>query len=92
MSQCPVCSRKLKTDNPQKGDISWETTYCSHYCRLYDEQKLEQVPFAGGNKHHHWGIGITKAPLLSKQLQIFAAGGGFGPTTPCSKHTTNTTA
>lgn len=52
MSQCPVCSRKLKTNNPQKGDISWETTYCSHYCRLYDEQKLEQVPFEGGNKHH----------------------------------------
>ena len=49
---CPVCSRKLKTDNPQKGDICWETTYCAHYCRLYDEQKLEQVPFAGGNKHH----------------------------------------
>ncbi len=53
MSQCPVCSRKLKTNNPQKGDISWETTYCSHYCRLYDEQKLEKVPFAGGNKHHN---------------------------------------
>ncbi|HIF03529.1 MAG TPA: hypothetical protein EYQ84_09675 [Nitrospinaceae bacterium] len=49
---CPVCSRKLKTENPQKGDISWEITYCTHYCRLYDEQKLEQVPFAGGNKHH----------------------------------------
>ena len=50
---CPVCSRKLKTENPQKGDICWETTYCAHYCRLYDEQKLEQVPFAGGNKHHN---------------------------------------
>ena len=53
MSQCPVCSRKLRTENPQKGDISWEITYCSHYCRLYDEQKLEQVMFAGGNKHHN---------------------------------------
>ena len=53
MTQCPVCSRKLKNDNPQKGDVAWETTYCAHYCRLFDERKLEKVPFKGGNKHHN---------------------------------------
>ena len=53
MTQCPVCSRKLKNDNPQKGDVAWETTYCSHYCRLFDERSLTKVPFKGGNKHHN---------------------------------------
>ena len=50
---CAVCSRTLKTDNPQKGDICWETTYCSHYCRLYAQNKLEKVPFKNQNKHHN---------------------------------------
>ena len=50
---CPVCSRPVNCDNPQKGDTSWETVYCSHYCRLFDERGLTKVPFKGGNKHHN---------------------------------------
>jgi len=71
---CPVCSRKLKTENPQKGDISWEITYCTHYCRLYDEQKLEQVPFAGGNKHHKnkrtWPKIIIKCDMCGEDVVL----------------------
>ena len=50
--KCPVCTRPVKSENPQKGDLAWEDTYCSTYCRLYDERGLEKVPFEGGNKHH----------------------------------------
>ena len=51
--KCPVCSRNINNHNPQKGDVAWETTYCSHYCRLFDERGLTKVPFKGGNKHHN---------------------------------------
>lgn len=51
--KCPVCSRTLNNHNPQKGEVAWETVYCSHYCRLYDERGLTKVPFKGGNKHHN---------------------------------------
>jgi len=64
---CPVCSRRVKTDNPQKGDVAWETVYCSHYCRLYDEQKLEKVPFNGGNKHHK---GKLKWPSIKTKCEM----------------------
>ena len=68
---CPVCSRRVKTDNPQKGDVAWETVYCSHYCRLYDEQKLEKVPFNGGNKHHKGNSsGRQSRPSVKCAIQI----------------------
>ena len=31
--------------SPQKGDCAYEENYCSKYCRLYDERKLEWVAY-----------------------------------------------
>ena len=51
---CAVCSRKLRTENPQKGDICWETTYCSHYCRLFMmNRNLSKSLSRAENKHHN---------------------------------------
>ena len=49
---CPVCSRLIKSLNPQKGDLAYEDTYCSKYCRLFHTQKLKMVPFDGDSVHH----------------------------------------
>ena len=51
--QCPVCSRKMNTNIPLKGDLAWEETYCSRYCRAFDDKKLKMVSFEGNNKHHN---------------------------------------
>ena len=71
---CPVCSRTVKSENPQKGEVSWETTYCSHYCRLFDERKLTKVPFKGGNKHHNnklaWPIIKVKCDMCEKEATL----------------------
>ena len=52
MKPCPVaeCGRPIKADNPSKGDRIYEETYCSHYCRIFDEQGLERIPRL--NKYH----------------------------------------
>ena len=50
---CPVCSRPIKYMSPQKGDLAYEETYCSKYCRLFDAQNLELVPFDGGSPYHN---------------------------------------
>jgi len=52
--KCPVCERIIKAHHPQKGDRLYEEDYCSHYCRLFDSQNLENVQV--GNSKHHSGI------------------------------------
>jgi len=49
---CPLtqCGRPIRADNPSKGDRIYEEIYCSHYCRLFDEQGLERLPRL--NKYH----------------------------------------
>mgnify|MGYP003636403193 FL=1 len=51
--QCPVCPRKMNTNRPMKGDLACEETYCSRYCRAFDEKKLKRVPFESDNKHQN---------------------------------------
>ena len=60
---CPVCTRPVKSLKPQKGDLAWEETYCSTYCRLYDERGLEKVPFDGGCKHHNNKLRWPRIPI-----------------------------
>jgi len=60
---CPVCSRPVKHLSPQKGDMVWEETYCSKYCRLFDEQGLEMVPFDGGSVHHKNKLRWPRIPI-----------------------------
>ena len=62
-TNCPVCSRSFNPLNPQKGDLAWEETYCSNYCRLFDERGLEKVPFDGGNKHHKNKLRWPRIPI-----------------------------
>ena len=47
---CPVCDRAIRAENPSKGDSVYEEHYCSHYCRLFEEQGLEKIPRL--NKYH----------------------------------------
>ena len=47
---CPVCDREIRAENPSKGDSIYEEQYCSHYCRLFEEQGLEKIPRL--NKYH----------------------------------------
>ena len=49
---CPICSRKLNTNKPQKGESVYDTIYCSKYCRIFDERKLEKIPYSSRNKYH----------------------------------------
>ena len=73
-NSCPVCSRIVKSENPQKGEVSWETTYCSHYCRLFDERNLTKIPFKGGNKHHNnklaWPKIKVKCDMCEKEATL----------------------
>ena len=85
---CPVCTRPVKSENPQKGDLAWEDTYCSTYCRLYDERGLEKVPFEGGNKHHKnknantrrllQGKGVVLRNPINLQVKVEMGGGNPG--------------
>ena len=71
---CPVCSRPVKCDTPQKGDVAWEEHYCSKYCRLFDEKGLEKVPFAGDCPHHNnklrWPVIPIKCEMCGEDLGL----------------------
>jgi|TARA_R110002074_G_scaffold241190_3_gene412961 hypothetical protein len=43
----------MNTNRPLKGDLAWEETYCSRYCRAFDDKKLKMVPFESNNKHQN---------------------------------------
>lgn len=60
---CPVCSRPIKSMNPQKGDLAYEDTYCSKYCRLFEAQNLELVPFDGDCPHHNNKLRWPRIPI-----------------------------
>ena len=46
MNSCSLthCGRSIRADNPSKGDRVYEEDYCSHYCRVFEEQGLERIP------------------------------------------------
>lgn len=61
MSNCPVCSMNIGTDASKpfkskggRGTISYESTYCSRYCREFYERGLEKAPIS--DSKHHKGI------------------------------------
>jgi len=61
-------------DSPQKGDVAWEETYCSKYCRLYSEQGLEKVPFEGGFARHsgqkRWPRIAIPCEMCDKEIML----------------------
>lgn len=71
---CPVCSRKINVTKSLKGDLAYEDTYCSRYCRKFEERKLEKVPFDGGNKHHknklRWPEILTPCLMCDKPTKL----------------------
>jgi hypothetical protein len=60
---CPVCPRTVNCLTPRKGDLAWEETYCSKYCRLYDEKGLKMVPFDGDCVHHNGKLRWPRIPI-----------------------------
>ena len=61
MNNCPVCDMTVSTNANKpfkakggRGTITYESTYCSRYCREYDERNMEKEPIS--DSKHHKGI------------------------------------
>lgn len=69
MKSCPItqCGRPIRANNPSKGDRIYEEVYCSHYCRLFDEQGLEKIQRL--NKYHS---GMSRWPEIHIPCEMCA--------------------
>ena len=71
---CPVCARPIKCLAPQKGDMAWEETYCSKYCRLFEEKGLEMVAFdsdfVGHKGQLRWPRITINCEMCDKEMSL----------------------
>ena len=66
---CPVCTRLIRCLSPQKGDCAYEESYCSKYCRLYDERKLEWVAYDTDCPNHKNKLKWPRIPIKCEMCE-----------------------